>query len=136
MVYSAPKREQLAILIEQIVESEKEAADIGKALKVASGVVSRKLQEDMNRLEELYTAQIKRRDELQIAVNVKTMTNENIQAAMRFREDVLVGMKTPTFEDKRRTLELLRVVTTVKDGKARVRCLVPIGERVIDLRTA
>ena len=46
---------------------------------------------------------------------------------LRFREDWGEGMRNPTFEDKRRVLELLPVQVTVKDKKAQVRCLVPVN---------
>lgn len=36
---------------------------------------------------------------------------------MRFRETVVVGLQNPTFDDKRRWLEILRVKVTVANSK-------------------
>jgi hypothetical protein len=53
--------------------------------------------------------------------------------AMQFRADVIVGLKHPTLEDKRRYLELLQVRVTVKDGQAVIRCALPIDAIEVNL---
>ena len=130
-----PKREQLAIVLEQIAESEAEAAKLADAIKnVKGGAVGRALQEKIDHLESLYAAQLCKRDELQAALDTNQLTDDSIELALRFREDVVVGMQNPTFEDKRRALEFLRTQVTVKDGKARVKCRVLVQPRVFELR--
>jgi len=135
---SESRREQLAVVSEQIVESEVEAAKLAEAAKsITGGVVGKALLERIDQLETLYAQQIHKRDELQVALSAQRLTDMNIATALRFREDVMVGLQNPTYEDKRRTLELLKVeVTVTADKKASIKCLVPVGERVIDLRTS
>jgi hypothetical protein len=56
----------------------------------------------------------------------QVLTEEDIQVALQFRQDVIVGLQNPTFEDKRRVLELLHVQVPVKDQQARIRCRIKI----------
>jgi hypothetical protein len=133
------KRDQLAVVTEQIAESEGEAANLAQAVKnVKGGAVGKALQEKIDQLETLYVLQIQKRDEIQVAlISTQTLTDENIAMALKFREDVMAGLQNPTFEDKRRVFELLRVVVTVTaDKKATIKCLVPVGDGVFDLRTS
>jgi hypothetical protein len=57
-----------------------------------------------------------RKAELQDSLTLE-LTDSVIDDLMRFRETVAVGLQNPTFEDKRRWLEILRVNVTVKNGK-------------------
>ncbi len=131
-----PKREQLTTLVAQIAETEKEAAEIAQALKKASrgGVVEKNLMADMERIEKLYAAQVNRRDELQAGLDIKRYSDENIAAALQFRENVIWGLQDPTPENIRHAFEILNTSVTVKDGKARVRCIIPAQPGVFDLR--
>jgi len=52
---------------------------------------------------------------------------------MQFRADIIEGLKHPTFEDKRQYLELLQVQVKVKDGRAVIRCALPIDAIEADL---
>jgi len=45
---------------------------------------------------------IKERDELAGELQQETLSNDEIQAALNYRENVMAGMQNPTFEDKRR----------------------------------
>jgi site-specific DNA recombinase len=132
-----PKREELTTLLEMIKETEGEADELTNALKKAKkgGIMESKLQVQIDEVEKRYATQTRKRDELRAALDARTMTDENIAAAMRFREDVVAGMQNATNEDKRRTFELLKLEVTVKDGQARAKCLIPLLEREIDLRT-
>jgi hypothetical protein len=131
-----PKREQLAIVVEQIAESERDAAEISEALKKVSrgGAVEKSLLVDMDRVERLYAEQIKRRDELEAAVNERKLTDDNIAAAMSFREDVMLGLQNPTLNDIRQAFELLHVEVTVKDHQAVVNCYLPAEPGSLDFR--
>ncbi len=130
-----PKREQLTTLVAQITETEKEAAEIAQALKKASrgGVVEKNLEADMECIEELYAAQVKRRNELQAGLDTKRYTDENIAGALQFRENVIWGLQDPTPENIRHAFEILNARVTVKEGKARVRCIIPVQPGVFDL---
>ncbi len=134
----APKREQLEILEKQLVEDEKEAGSFADALVYApDGAVRRAIQDKITLFERLYAERIKRHEELQAELNRQILTDENIAAADQFRDDVIVGLLNPTFEDKRRALELLRVKVEVNavEKKAWVTCLIPAELRTIDLTT-
>jgi len=53
--------------------------------------------------------------------------------AVHFRADVIEGLKHPTFEDKRRYLELLQLRVMVKDGRAVIRCALSIDAIEVNL---
>jgi hypothetical protein len=44
---------------------------------------------------------------LQAAPKADTLSDEDIASGLEFRRDLVEGLKNPTFEDKRRALELL-----------------------------
>jgi hypothetical protein len=62
--------------------------------------------------------------------------DEALARALQFRADVIAGLKNPTFDDKRLYLEMLQVSVTVKDGRAVVRCALPIDPVEVDLEGA
>ena len=94
------------------------------------------LREKIAEFERLHDERLKRRDELQSALTAQRLNDEKIAAALQFREDIIVGMKTPNFEDKRRVLDLLRVRVEYADGKAQVKCVILIAPRTIDITTS
>ncbi len=63
----------------------------------------------------------KRKAKLQEALAVE-LTERNIDNLLEFREAVAVGLENPTFEDKRRWLEILQAKVTVTNGIAVVTC--------------
>lgn len=132
-----PKRELLTTLLEQISETEKEASEIGEALKRVprGGVVEKNLMADMQRVEKLYAERIERREKLQEELGSIKYTEEKIKAAMQFRENVALGMENATFEDKRHNLEILNTEVVIKDRKAVVKCLIPAKPGEFDLHT-
>jgi hypothetical protein len=127
----SPKRERLQTVNEIIGNCEAEAGEINTALKKisAGGLLEKNLQADMERVERTYAEHLKERDELQKALSVRQLTDLRIKTAMRFREDVVVGIRAATTEDKLRVLDLLRVEYTLKDKTVQVRCLIPMSER-------
>jgi hypothetical protein len=52
---------------------------------------------------------------------------------MQFREIVAAGLSNPTFEDKRRWLEILQVTVTVKNRQAVIACRLPVDPLTVDL---
>jgi site-specific DNA recombinase len=132
-----PKREQLATVLEMIAESEAEATRLAKAVPhIKPGIVSKALQKQIDDVEARHAGQLKKRDELQAALQDHELTEENIQAALRFREDVLAGMQNPTLEDKRRVFEMLHLVVEVKGNQARAKCRIFAEEEPFDSRTS
>jgi len=61
------------------------------------------------------------------------LNDEALARALQFRADVIEGLKNPTFDDKRLYLELLQVNVIVKDGKAIIRCALPIESSEVNL---
>ena len=132
-----PKRERREAVMAMIADCEVEAAKLAGALKQTpdGGIVHKHLQADIETTERRYAALCKERDELQAALNANPLTDENIAAAIEFRRQVVEGLRDPTFEDKRRVLEFLRVKVTIKDKHAQVQCIIPIQKDAIDLTT-
>lgn len=128
-----PKREQLATLLEQITEDETKATHLAEALfQTPEGAVRRALQEKIAEFERLHIERVKRRDELEATMGTQPLNDADISAALQFRADIIEGMQAPTFEDRRRVLELLRVRVNVTEEKAVVTCVIPMDPCVID----
>ncbi len=118
-----PKRQELEAIEGMIIDTERDAAEVGQALKRATGIVSRALEQDMASINQRYAALSQHRDELQLEVSQVRLTDAAIDDAIRFAEDVRLGIENADFETKRRHLEILQVRTTVKDGRYYVNCL-------------
>lgn len=131
-----PMLEQLAILEKQLAEDEKEANSFAEALLYApDGAVRRAIQDKITLFERIHADRIKRCDEIKIELSKQIFSEANIAAADQFRDDVIEGLSNPTFEDKRRTMSVLRVKVEVDAAakKAWVTCLIPAEPRAIDL---
>jgi len=61
--------------------------------------------------------------------------DDTLARALHFRQDIVAGLKEPTFEDKRNYLEMLRIAVTVKDRKATIRCALPVDPVDFDFRS-
>ena len=134
MALLEPKRDQLATILKLIEKCEADASKLASAFaNVTEGVVSKALRDQIERVDQQYAALIQERDALQKQLGARKLTDENIDEAMRFREDVISGMQNATDADKRRALELLQVQVAVKNRQARVRCLVLVDVGEIDL---
>jgi site-specific DNA recombinase len=120
-----PKRARLAVVLDLIKQCEDEAATTAAAVKVVGGVVGDKLQADINQINQRHAELSAERDALQAAVNARLLTDEDIAAALQFREDTIEGLQNPTFDDMRRMLEILQVKITVKDGIVTLACCFP-----------
>lgn len=130
-----PKRERLDminnLLAECVVESEKLSTALTQV--PADGLLSQTIKKNIHELEGRYSGLIKERTETEQALNSQQLTDEDIANAMRLREDILIGMQNPTFEQMRRYLEFLRVKIVVNGTEGKVRCIVPIEEFTFDL---
>ena len=69
---------------------------------------------------------------IEAALGEQPLNDADIEAALQFRADIIDGMQAPTFEDKRRVLELLRVRVNLTEEKAVVTCVIPMEPCVID----
>ncbi len=106
----APKRSEYETVEQMIRDSEKEAQECAIALrKAGSGLVRKALEDQVALVDARYDALMKRRTELQAELGAQRLSDEAIADLLQFREDVIVGMKSPTSEDKRQILERLGV---------------------------
>ncbi len=77
---------------------------------------------------------VSERDELAAELSRETLNSDEIQAALKYRECVMNGMQDPTFEDKRRVLEMFRVEIKISGGVATVTGRLKIEKREYDLQ--
>ena len=97
-------------------QTEEEAEDIARAMTRAKGLVAAKLQQQADEVDKRFQALTARKSQLQES-SPPDLTDRVIDNLMRFREIVAIGFQNPTFDDKRRWLEILRVKVTVTNGK-------------------
>ncbi len=121
----APKRERLETVLSLIADCDREAVNYVQEIGRAGEAMRRALEVQIADVEKRYAALTKEHDEIKAQLDMQRLTEHAIQAALRFREDVTVGLKAPTLEDKRRVLELLQAQVTVKDRQAQTTCLIP-----------
>jgi site-specific DNA recombinase len=131
-----PKRERLETVNKLLVRCEKEADELINTRDTLTGCLMKKvIEQKAVELEKQYASLEQERDELESALNAKALTDEEVTAALKFREDVMTGMLNPTFEDKRFVLEVLRVSVVMTDMQGVLNCIIPVGNIPIDLRT-
>lgn len=131
-----PQRARLAVVLDLIKQCENEAAEVAAALSRARGIVGAQLQANADQINKRYDELIEERDHLQAAVNARALSDEDITAALQFREDTIEGLQNPTFDNKRRMLEILQVQVTVKDGQITLSCCFPTYCPSFDYQTA
>jgi site-specific DNA recombinase len=129
-----PKRERLATIEALMVDCEAEIVELAEALKKAKGKVSKTLEAQQDEVNRRYEAQAAERDKLLEEIKKGALTDDEIAHAMRVRENVYLGMQNPTFEDRRRQLEILRTNVRIEGGKAHVICKMRRKPETIDLR--
>jgi site-specific DNA recombinase len=115
-----PKLEELNAVEAMIIQAESDAIEIGQALKRATGLVAKSLEQNMHEVNERYDAMLKRREILQEELSEAKLTNSVIQELVEFAQDVFVGIENADFQTKRRNLEMLKVRVEVDTGKFRI----------------
>ena len=131
-----PKRARLGVVLDLLKQCESEAAEVAAALKHARGVVGAKLQADIDQINKRYDELSTERDALETAVNARLLTDEDIAAALQFREDTIEGLQNSTFDDMRHMLEILQVTVTVHTGEINLACCFPTFTPSIDYQMA
>jgi hypothetical protein len=73
---------------------------------------------------------------LQAKIEAATFSDESILNITAYSDDAIEGLNDPTFADKRRWFEYLKIKVEVKDHKAKVSCMLTVEPREIDLQTS
>jgi site-specific DNA recombinase len=118
-----PKQDEYTAIQGMMIDSEREAAEIGQALRRASGIVTKSLEKDMQEVNRRYDALCKRCEILQQELSKARLTDNAIQEALQFAEDIRAGIQNADFETKRRNLELLQVRVIVDGRRFYITCL-------------
>ena len=117
-----PKKRELDHVIALLKDTEKEAEEVARAItKSKKGIVSAKLQQQEDEVNRRYEALTKRKSILEESLAVE-LTENVIRNLLRYREAVAIGLENPTFEDRRRWLEILQTTATVTNGIAVITC--------------
>jgi hypothetical protein len=133
-----PKQKEFDHCIALLEATEKEAEQIALATtQIKKGIVSEKLQAQADEVDRRYHALQVRRAKLEEGLK-QELTDSNINDFLRFRETVAVGLDNPTFEDRRRWLEILQTTVTITGGVAVVTCRLrgePLKYRLTEYNT-
>lgn len=111
-----PKQDEYAAIREMIANTEREAVEIGQALQRASGIVAKSLEDNIREVNRRYDALNARLEVLQAEMSSARLTDNVIQDALQFAQDIRTGIENADYETKRRNLELLQVKVPV-DGR-------------------
>ena len=82
----------------------------------AKGLVAVILQQQADEVDKRFQVLAARKSQLPESLALD-LTDRVIDNLMRFRETVAIGLPDPTFNDKRRWLEMLRFKVIVTNGK-------------------
>src|SRR6266496_4788102 len=127
-----PKRKDLEHVIALLKATEKEADQIAHAAKKVKGLVGERLQKQADEVNRSYEALLKRKSDLQKALAVE-LTENTVNNMLKYREAVVLGFENPTFEDRRRWLEILQTTVTVTNGRAVITCRLELEPREYNL---
>ncbi|MBK9008595.1 MAG: recombinase family protein [Anaerolineae bacterium] len=112
-----PKLEELNAVEAMMIQTEADAVEIGQALKRATGLVAKSLEQNMAEVNQRYDALCKRQGALQTELSVTQLTDGAIQGVIEFAQDVFVGKENADVHVKRRNLEILKVQVVVDKGR-------------------
>lgn len=115
-----PKLEEFDAVESMILQAEADALEIGQALRRATGLVAKSLEQNMSEVNQRYDALCQRRDILHAELNVTHLTDSAIEELVEFAQDVFVGIENADFQTKRRNLEMLKVRVEVDNGRFRI----------------
>jgi len=133
-----PKQKELDHLQALLRGTEKEAEEIAREIPKTKGIIRAKLEQQGEEVNRRYQALTKHKVKLQEALAIE-LTERNIDNLLEFRKAVAVGLGNPTFEDKRRWLEILQTKVKVTSGIAVVTCRLggnPLEYRLFELDTS
>jgi len=116
-----PKQKELSHIDALLKETENEAEEVARATPKAKGIIAQKLQQQAIEIDRRFQALVSRKTEILETINLQ-LTDDNINDLLKFRNTVAVGLKNPTFDDKRRWMEILQASVTVRNRIAVVTC--------------
>jgi site-specific DNA recombinase len=116
-----PKQNELQHVIALLTETEREADEIARAARKVKGLVGERLERQAEEVNRRYHALTRRKGELEQSLTAE-LTDNAINNLLQFREAVALGLENPTFEDRRRWLEILQTRVTVTHGIAVITC--------------
>jgi site-specific DNA recombinase len=129
-----PRQDALKEIEVKLKELEIEAANIAQHLaRVKSGAVSDALQKRMEEIDTQYAAYSGKQKTIAASLSQLTYTEENICFALEFARRVGKGIENPTFEMKRRTLEMMQTSVTVNGQVARVETKIPVSDVTLEI---
>ena len=120
-----PQRKELEHVIALLKKTEIEADEIAHARRKVKGIVGERLQKQEDEVNQRYEALLKRKSDVQADLAVE-LTDNTIRNLLNYRNAVALVLENPTFEDRRRWLEILQTSVTVTNGMAVVSCRLPV----------
>ena len=128
-----PARDELALVLEYIKETESEIDEIALALRKAKGRVADSLERQQTDVNARHTRFCRRREELQAEIDARELTDGEIENTLQFQRDVAAGLRKPTWDDRRYYLEMLHFKVVVTGRKAKLSCRLRVGVKEVDL---
>ena len=120
-----PKQAELTAVESLIVEAESEAAQLATAITKATGLVEKVLQDKTTALNERYEALRARKNELEVALANRRLTDETIDELIQFAANFKTGIERPSNRDMRQVLDAFDARVIVKDGGAKLELGLP-----------
>jgi len=119
-----PKVEELNVVEAMIVQAEADALEISQALRHASGLVAKSLEQSMNEVTSRYDALCQKREVNNSYLNANCLPDSTIQELVDSAKNVIAGIENVDFLTKRRNLELLKVRVEVDKERFTLHSLV------------
>ncbi len=129
-----PKREALVSVEALLADCEREAAEVARAVRqVKEGIVKQQLDKQVEEVSNRYNALVQRRDALQAELNAAALSEQSVEAALQFREDIIAGMNDPTPENKQQVFAILGVEVMLRVKTIWVTCHVESNPQAVRL---
>lgn len=116
-----PKQQESEHMIALLNDTEKEADEIARASRKATGIVAAKLERQAEDVNKRYEALLRQKSELEEAAAVE-LIDQTVNDLLKFREVVAFGLENPTDENRRYWLDILQTTVTVTSGVAVITC--------------
>jgi hypothetical protein len=105
---------------------EQEVVEIGQALRRATWLAARSIEQSMTEVNTWYEALCMLRNELKDHLSAIHLTDTVIGELPQVVQDISIGIENTDFETKRCNLQLLKVGVTVDKGIFTINCIVGV----------